>query len=246
MAGSALVVAGVQVWSGVVIERPEGPEGPEPPDPADLALLSPAERERVRRLVFDRDRVRYAGAHAGVRRALGDHLGVPPESVGIGRAPCPACGDPAHGPPRVATPVPLYLSLSRSGGRWLCAASPDHPVGVDLETERAVDLTGLPRLVLSERERAYLTGQPEPAALGVFYRCWTRKEAVLKAVGVGLAADLTGLDVYPDRGGPVAVRYGLDASAAGRAAGWLVHDLPVEPGLVAALAVPTTSPGNTR
>ncbi|WP_432191806.1 4'-phosphopantetheinyl transferase family protein [Streptomyces sp. bgisy027] len=145
----------------------------------------------------------FTAARVAVRTVLGDLLGVPGGDVVLGHHPCPGCGDPGHGPPRVVWPeTSLWISLSRAE-RYGALAVSTAAVGVDIETHKPVDLPDLSRAALAPAEAAWLDGFAEPRArlLG-FYRCWTRKEAVLKAVGVGMSVDLRRWDTMPgaDRG----------------------------------------------
>jgi 4'-phosphopantetheinyl transferase len=199
---------------------------------ADVDLLSSAERERALRLLSTRARARYAAIHADVRRTLGAHLDVPPDRVSIGRLPCPRCGSDRHGPPHVDSPRPLFVSLSRSAGHWLLAANADGPIGVDLEVERDVHIDQIAAHTMSPAEQSFLRAQDTGLRLSSFFTCWTRKEAVAKAAGVGLAADLPSIDVSPEVPGAVKVLYG-EANGPGQ---WIVEDLLLGPGLHAAVA----------
>jgi 4'-phosphopantetheinyl transferase len=196
----------------------------------DAALLDAAESARLRRLSTPLAARRYAAAHAAVRRRLGALLDTGPARVPLGRGPCPRCGARRHGPPLVGTArgePPVSYSLSRSGPYWLLAVAPGHPVGADLERGRPLDADAVARAACSERERRALAGA-DPGAL---FRCWTRKEAVAKATGHGIAMDLRTLETDPLDPGPVRVR-----------GGWRVHSLAPGRGLYAAVAVPEGAP----
>ncbi|MBT2491919.1 4'-phosphopantetheinyl transferase superfamily protein [Streptomyces sp. ISL-96] len=225
---------GVHIWQG---------RAPDLLGPGNAALLSAAELEIVRRR-SERAAVRYAGAHAALRRILAGYLSVPPERIRLGRQPCPRCAHPEHGRPRVDWPhTALDFNLSRSGSHWLVAVAVGSQVGADIEDGRAVDVEGSSTLVLADGELAHMRAQKdEKHRLDVFFRCWTRKEAVVKASGVGIAADLTSIDVRPAAEGPVRVIHtepnGPD--------NWLVQNLPAAPGLFAALAREATSTGPVR
>lgn len=217
---------GLRVWSG---------RGPDTVLPEDVALLSAAELARLRGFGDPLRAARYAAAHAAVRRHLGLLLDTGPAAVRFGRLPCPGCGSPGHGRPVISGPDTHWqFSLSRSGPYWLCAAAPGVPVGADIECLRPVDATGLATAVLCAPERAHLAALA-PALRGPeFLRCWTRKEAVVKAIGIGLEADLRAVDVQPHR--PLALvgpRPGTGVT--GR---WAVRDLPGGEDHVAALALP--------
>src|SRR5690606_21175696 len=83
-------------------------------------------------------------------------------------------------------PGPLRLSWSHSGDRVVVAVTPGTEVGVDVE--RIVPhARETAERVLREPERAVLAALPEPRRPAGFVRYWTRKEALLKATGDGLA-----------------------------------------------------------
>ncbi|MEU2426296.1 4'-phosphopantetheinyl transferase superfamily protein [Streptomyces sp. NPDC007851] len=213
----------VHVWHG---------RAPDALGPDDTALLSDEETRKARRLPATAS-LRYAAAHAAVRRVLAGHLGVPPRDLVLGRHPCPRCAHPRHGRPRIDwPPTDLEFSLSRSGPHWLLAVGAGQRLGVDLEGGRPLDVEGASRLVLSASELAHLRAAPDDTARRhAFFRCWTRKEAVVKAVGVGIATDLDGVDTRP-ADDPVLV-----TCAEGTGPGsWLVQDLPMPEGVFAALA----------
>jgi 4'-phosphopantetheinyl transferase len=85
-----------------------------------------------------------------------------------------------------------------------------YPVGVDVQRYHSVDTELLAPAVLAPGEQAYLDRLRDPFARDrAFHRCWTRKEAVLKAAGIGTAANLSELDTHPGNdgtSGPVPVR----------------------------------------
>jgi 4'-phosphopantetheinyl transferase len=215
----------VHVWRG---------EAPDHDDPTVLALLSPDERAAAARRPAPVG-TRYAHAHAAVRQILAGYLGSDPRRLRLGRRPCPRCPNPAHGRPCVVFPrTGLDFNLSRSGAHWLLAVTAERPIGVDLELARPdADLWLTSSAFMSPAELRHLTDLPDAAARAdAYYRAWTRKEAVVKADGVGVVEDLRTVDVAPHLPGPVPVRH--RASRGPRR--WLVHDLPLGPGAYGALA----------
>ncbi|MFE3853481.1 4'-phosphopantetheinyl transferase family protein [Streptomyces griseorubiginosus] len=221
----------VHIWRG---------RAPDALLPEDAGLLSAAELEVVRRR-SQQAAVRYAGAHAALRRVLARYLGEPPERIRLGRQPCPRCEHPEHGRPRIDWPPSgLDFNLSRSGVHWLLAVAADRQVGADIEDGRTVDVEGSSTIVLTDDELAHMRAQPtQELRLEAFFRCWTRKEAVVKASGVGIVADLRTIEVRPAARGPVRVTHaepnGPDT--------WTVQNLPAGPGLFAALAREAGSTG---
>ncbi len=215
----------VHVWQGTV---------PHSFDPAALAVLSPEERAIAARRPAPIG-TRYAQVHAQVRRILADYLDADPRELRVGRRPCPRCPDPAHGRPRLEFPsTGLDFNLSHCGAHWLLAVTAERPVGVDLETARpAADLWTTSAAVMSPTELRYLGALPDEAArTAAYYRAWTRKEAVVKASGVGVVADLRAVDVRPHEPGPVLVPH---AEPRGPQL-WSVRDLPLGPDRYGALA----------
>ncbi|MFF6995676.1 4'-phosphopantetheinyl transferase family protein [Streptomyces sp. NPDC008313] len=209
-------------------------------DPADAALLSDEELLVVRRRSQEAG-TRYAGAHAALRRILARYLGTPPEAIRFGRRPCPRCEHPEHGRPRVSAPdTGLDFNLSRSGPHWIVAVTAGRQVGIDLEDARSLDVDGSAELMMSRAELRHLRGQStEAGRTAAFFRCWTRKEAVVKASGVGILTDLRALDVQPAREGPVSVRHEEPTGPTD----WIVQDVPAAPHLFAALAREAGSTG---
>ncbi|MFF7177661.1 4'-phosphopantetheinyl transferase superfamily protein [Streptomyces sp. NPDC008121] len=188
------------------------------------ALLDDGERARCGALRRAADRDRYRVAHVALRQLLGAYLGRDPAQVRFAPEACPGCGGP-HGRPAVAgpPPVPLHFSLSHAGDAVLIAFA-DTPVGVDVEERPTPEAAGEVAGLLHRSERAELAALPPselPAAVG---RCWARKEAYLKGVGIGLGED------------PSVTYVGTGAEPAD-VPGWSVTDVPTFPGYAAACAV---------
>ncbi|MEV0263609.1 4'-phosphopantetheinyl transferase superfamily protein [Streptomyces sp. NPDC050617] len=216
---------GLRLWHGTAVR----------PSAADWALLSPEERRRARRFTRPAETGHYVHAHARVRRIVAGLLDCPPGAIRFGREPCPGCGDAGHGRPRVASPdTVLRFNHSRSEADWLLAVAPEgQRVGADVEQIRPLSaFAGLVDSCLAPDERDYVNATADPVRRRRrFYRCWVRKEAVLKAVGTGLAGGLARLDVRPSEAGGAVVR--AEGPGAGR---FLVHDVPLGRGLAAAVA----------
>jgi 4'-phosphopantetheinyl transferase len=191
------------------------------PDPEQV--LSAEERRRAARFRFPEHATRFLVCHAALRRILGQYLGQPPESLEFVA--------PESGKPRLAGDSTLSFNLSHSRDAALIAVAPGLEVGVDVEAIRpdfAVD--DVARLFTSH-ERELLGRMDTPGARALmFYRLWTRKEAVLKAEGSGLGG-LEHLDISGSP--PEPARFPADGER-----WWRVEDLEVECGYAAALAAP--------
>lgn len=160
--------------------------------PALRGVLDAEELARAGRFVFTRHRDRYVAAHGIVRELLGGYLGRASAALRFERA--------RHGKPYVVggrdgRGGPIRFSLSHSGDTALVAVSVDREVGVDLEAVRERDVLGIARHFFSEVEVTALRRLPRHERLAAFYRCWTCKEAYLKACGTGLAMRLDSFDV---------------------------------------------------
>ena len=187
--------------------------------PALVGLLDAHERERLARFRRPADRARYVAAHGLARLVLG----------GSGRAAAALvfdrtcrCGAP-HGKP-VLQGGPGF-SLTHAGALVGVAVHPDGAVGLDVEQVRHLaDLATMAAHVHSPAERAR-AASPDPAA---FFRTWTRKEALLKATGEGLATPMTAITLAADGAG---VGWG-DGQR------WWLRDLSPAPDHPAAVAGP--------
>lgn len=152
-----------------------------------IEVLDVHERSRRQRLARPADRRRYLTAHALLRVALAGYLECDPAALRF-TARCKTCGG-RHGKPRLLAPDGgLEVSLSHSGNRVAVGVTVGVPIGVDVEeTTGQRDLEAMRDLALSARERRSLDRLAASDRAVGFLRYWTRKEAVLKATGDGLA-----------------------------------------------------------
>jgi 4'-phosphopantetheinyl transferase len=190
------------------------------------------ERERHRRAGLRRraDRDRFTLGTVLVRCVVGRHTGIPPSSVVVDRT-CDECGEP-HGRAR-ATGTGTEVSISHSGDVVAVAVTPGQPVGVDVEVvgDGDGDHDRLTEVVCTAAEAAYVR---DPSG---FYAYWTRKEAVLKALGIGLRRPLTEVIVTPPTVRPSLLRLGSEAPPA-----CVMADIPIRRGYAAAVTVLTDGP----
>lgn len=194
-------------------------------------VLSSDELARASRFHFARDRQRFVAARALLRRILASYLAMDPNSLTFSYSkkekPSLALG-PAHLDSGVA------FNVSHSGGIALLAFSRRREVGVDVEpVRRDADLEAIARRFFSANEQSQLAALPTEEKVDAFFRCWTRKEAYIKATGDGLSLPLSQFDVSLAAGEKSALLATRpDASEAGR---WLLQEVPAGPGYIAAL-----------
>jgi 4'-phosphopantetheinyl transferase len=154
-----------------------------------LALLSSDERLRMQRFRFEKDRIRYSVSHAILRILLGRYLDTDPSSISFHRS---EFGKPHLS--QVLSAPKLAFNLSHTTRIGLLAIAVDLEIGVDIEEVRAVECGTVERY-FSPQEQSSLTSLEGNDWLEGFYNCWTRKEAILKAEGLGLNATLDAFDV---------------------------------------------------
>ena len=142
------------------------------------ALLSPAESDRAERLRDFRDRQTYVFAHAALRLLLAHALGAQPRAEF-------ATG--AHGKPRLGPGhETVHFNLSYRRGMVALAVG-DAPLGVDIEVVRpGIDMLGIGQRFFTEEENAFLAVPPRGDLAARFFGLWTRKEALVKAAGLGV------------------------------------------------------------
>jgi 4'-phosphopantetheinyl transferase len=195
--------------------------------PTDLSphigILGEAELQRMHRFHFAKDRDRYAFTHAHVRRILSVYLDCPPAQITFAAN--------AFGKPAVAGESSLHFSLSHSQSIAVVAVTRAGPVGVDVEDVRPIEAE-VAASHFSAAELADLSGLRGEAWTAGFYRCWTRKEAILKAEGIGLHRGLDGFDVSLLPDAPVELR----GTRQPFQYPWQLHDVPPAAETAGALA----------
>ena len=154
--------------------------------PRLLEQLPASERQRAEAFHFERDRVSYVVSHYALRQVLAGCLGLD----GFGHAfEVGPHGKPSL--PRAFAHSGVEFSLSHTHGLALIAVSRGGGVGVDVErVVDTVDVRGLAASVFAEPESRHLAGLDAAAARLGFFRLWVRKEAYVKARGIGLADGL--------------------------------------------------------
>jgi 4'-phosphopantetheinyl transferase len=190
-------------------------------------FLTPDEKDRADRLRFCNLRRSFVVTRGSLRCLLGRYLDIHPADIRLHYGP--------KGKPSLASATGIGFNVTHSGDLAAFAFTRDCPIGIDLEQvhpvneaqqiadrffcpEEAADIMALPP---SERQRA-------------FFRCWTRKEAYIKATGDGLSTPLSQFRVALEPNEPARfIHVSHDRNAA---KAWALHDLRVASNYVAALA----------
>ena len=143
------------------------------------AVLSTEERSRAGRFVLDRNRRHFVAAHVALRQILAAHTGTDAGNLKFRVG--------SFGKPTLVHPEGVHFNLSHSQGTALVAVGAGSQLGVDVELIRPLrDALTLAEDHFTEAECKALRALSARARDQAFLTCWTRKEACLKALGVGL------------------------------------------------------------
>jgi 4'-phosphopantetheinyl transferase len=150
---------------------------------ASRGWLSESERLRASRFRFDQHRCEFTAARNALRFLLGNYLHRGPGTIEItftGRGK-PEVTDQDSG---------LRFNIAHSGGYILLAFTCSQEIGADVEYINGEPIEpGMLDLCLHKSELLTFHSLPESDRAGFFYRCWSEKEAYLKLLGDGLAAN---------------------------------------------------------
>ena len=145
------------------------------------SLLSSDECDRADRFTFERHQQAFVVARGTLREVLASYVDVQPQNVSFVYG--------AHGKPALASAA-LQFNASHSGDRIVIAVTRVSQVGVDIEQHRPVEYLELAERFFSPREIDVLRAAGAENLAPMFDRCWTRKEAYVKARGRGLSLPL--------------------------------------------------------
>jgi 4'-phosphopantetheinyl transferase len=190
-------------------------------------VLAKDEAERASRFRFDHLRDAYVLTRGALRYLLGKYLDGDPSGI------CFRYGD--KGKPELCPPSTLHFNLSHSNGVAVVAVAFECAVGIDLECLRPLaDMEQIAGRYFCPEEALELRALAPPLQQRAFFSCWTRKEAFIKAIGDGLACPLDSfrVSILPESDARL-IHINNDSAAAEK---WMLHDLPIAPGCVAALA----------
>ncbi len=190
--------------------------------PTDLlglaSILSPDERARADRFHFARHRDRFIAARGRLRQILGAYLSTEPAAL--------AFSYNAYGKPSLDDQ--LRFNLSHSGTKAVYAIANGRELGIDIEQmQPAFANERIPEMFFSPGEVAELRSLPPDTQTLAFFRCWTRKEAYVKARAEGLSIALDSFDV--------SLRPDEPARFLRNGEGWSIYSFEVEPDYLGAI-----------
>jgi len=196
--------------------------------PACYELLSPEERERASRYRVEGPRNDFILTRGTLRSLLAGYLQRTPQELTFRLT--------QYGKPFIAGPCDLRFNVSHTDGLALLAFVRQREVGVDVERIRPEpEAQKLAERFFSVPERRALQNLSGDALQRAFFRCWSRKEAYIKARGEGLSLALDQFDVsIAANESRVLLATRPDPSEASR---WVVQDVATGPEYAAAVAV---------
>ena len=235
------ILSADEVWAWIVdldagLDSGEDAETTEPGP--ELAILAADEQARAARFVRARDRRRFVRCRAALREILGRLLDEPASSLRFRTA---TVGKPELDGESDENHHALRFNVSHSSELGLIAVCRGREVGVDLERVRSITEAG--RIVasfFSASELAEFNAILEEDKALAFHRGWTRKEAVLKGSGMGLAGLASHLETGFGTTG-LTPRF-TPARPSSRVDRWMLWEAAPRPGFVAALVVDVGQP----
>jgi 4'-phosphopantetheinyl transferase len=196
-----------------------------------FSTLADDEKARAERFHFAEGRARFTAARGVLRDILGRYTGAEPASLQFGYQPSGKpfllAGTGAGG---------LQFNLSHSKGMALYGVTLGRPVGVDVERVReGAEFSRIAERFFTAKEAEALRNCPAHVHAEAFFRCWTRKEAFIKAIGRGFALGLGSFEVSIEPGDSDAL-LGVRDDPTG-AQRWRLADVDAAAGFAAAVAV---------
>ena len=191
------------------------------------STLSADEAQLAARFHFPADKVRYIATHGCLHDILSRYLHYEPGQLTF--------SNNQYGKPALNNHK-LEFNLSHSSDFSLVAITRDRKVGVDVECIRMnMEHESIANRFFSANEVSELMALPADLRIVGFFNCWTRKEAYIKAQGMGLSLPLESFDVSLTPSAPVTLRATRPDSD--MAALWTIMALEVAPGYSAAVSV---------
>lgn len=201
-----------------------------------MALLNEAERARAVKFHHCSDKLRWVVGRACIKQVLASHLHVSPAQLRFSLA--------TNGKPELSSQVAspdFRFSLSHSGDWAIVGLTTGAEIGVDIERVRDFDdMNAVAQRVFSGNELLSLETTTGREFLTAFFLAWTRKEALIKATGEGLGANLQSIEVDQNAdAGPRVIRYDKRSTI-----DWQLVDIDVAPSYCAAIATERAEPFN--
>ena len=151
-------------------------------------ILSSDEKQKANRFRFPKDRTHYIAGRGILRELLGKILSKNPNIIQFMYS--------KYDKPFLKDNSDLQFNISHSNGIGLFGFVKEYLIGVDIEyAKRPIEVEQIASRFFSKNEAKRLLDLPGNQQLEGFYNCWTRKEAIIKAIGQGLSFPLDQFEV---------------------------------------------------
>ena len=210
---------GIHVWQAALDRNA--------PSAAQIeSLLSPDEKARAARFRFEKDRSRYIVGRGVLRELLGAYAGKPPGELEFAYG---EYGKPALSGASASTSGGICFNLAHSADLAVYAIARERTIGIDVERIKPESAgEEIARRYFSPREVEDLLTLRTEERTEAFFRCWTRKEAYLKALGTGLQTPLDSFSVSLSPNEPAQFVAGVEVQ-------WRIASLHTKQGYAAAI-----------
>jgi len=195
-----------------------------------LKILSTDEISKTRRFYFENDRRHSIAARGLLRTILGRYLKTDPRCLRI-------CYKLYGKPALVGTSGhnTYNFNLSHSHGLFLLAITLGREIGIDVEYIRPESAgEEIAERFFAPNEIAKLRSLPTDQKVEAFFKCWTRKEAYIKAKGEGLSMPLDQFEVSLSPDEPAALLHPVSFR---EPPDWSLEEVYPGPGYTGALVV---------
>jgi 4'-phosphopantetheinyl transferase len=157
-------------------------------------LLANVERDKASKYHFKKDYAIFVFTRYLIRQYLARYLGVSADQLSFAYN---AFGKPSL-PPEINS-IGINFSISHSGSLIVIAFSRADNIGVDIELIQEIKIDDLKNQgLLSKNEVSYLETLDDLKSQYAFYKIWTAKEAVSKAIGMGLSMNYSMMETRED------------------------------------------------
>lgn len=190
--------------------------------------LASDERERADRFRSDKDQAHFVAARGSLRVMLSRYLSADPRELAFvyGKLGKPALAEPWD-------ETRLQFNVSHSNGLGLVAVCWQYEIGVDVEhqSRRVGQMDHIAKRFFASGEHKMLRALSEADQSRAFFNCWTRKEAFVKATGLGLAHSLKDFEVSVGDDASLLRAKSVDVAQ------WTLQHLDVGNGYIGAVAI---------
>lgn len=149
-------------------------------------ILSDSENKRANRFHFNEHKAKFIVTHNALRHILSRYLLVSPEAINF--------DEDDYGKPFIKSNE-FAFNLTHSKDYALVACAQNGTLGIDVEYIQTSFEDGVAKRFFSEEENHQLQQSTAQMRLPLFYQIWSRKEAIIKAVGKGLHLPLKSFTV---------------------------------------------------